>query len=255
MYKDDYISAFGKLAPSEEWMTDTLAKMRAAEAEQEAPGRGRRPALRVSGKKHPRLRRAALPVAAAVALLAVPAAWFWGVAMRPAGQRRPRAVQPAERRGAADEGPGDGTGAPRRRSAGHSGHGKLCGRQRRRQRRTRRPARARRAGCCSPRKAAVWAWEILPSGRMRTWRARTPPMTCLPGNCPQSCLCMRCRTEKQRCARRWRTRRPNWAARWRLFSYDTLRPAGHGVLQPLCQRQGGRRKLFPKRAGGTFLPV
>ena len=71
MYKDDYISAFGKLAPSEEWMTDTLAKMRAAEAEQEAPGAAGRPALRVSGKKHPRLRRAALPVAAAVALLAV----------------------------------------------------------------------------------------------------------------------------------------------------------------------------------------
>ena len=72
MYKDDYISAFGKLAPSEEWMTDTLAKMRAAEAEQEAPGAAGpagRPALRVSGKKHPRLRRAALPVAAAVALL------------------------------------------------------------------------------------------------------------------------------------------------------------------------------------------
>ena len=33
MYKDDYISAFGKLAPNEEWMADTLAKMRAAEAE------------------------------------------------------------------------------------------------------------------------------------------------------------------------------------------------------------------------------
>lgn len=44
MYKDDYISAFGKLAPSEEWMTDTLAKMRAAEAEQEAPGAAGRPA-------------------------------------------------------------------------------------------------------------------------------------------------------------------------------------------------------------------
>ena len=71
MYKDDYISAFGKLALSEEWMADTLAKMRAAEAEQEAPGAAGpagRPALRVSGKKHPRLRRAALPVAAAVAL-------------------------------------------------------------------------------------------------------------------------------------------------------------------------------------------
>ncbi|RGC97179.1 hypothetical protein DW194_17560, partial [Subdoligranulum sp. AM16-9] len=69
MYKDDYISAFGKLAPSEEWMADTLAKMRAAEAEQEAPGAAGpagRPALRVSGKKHLRLRRAALPVAAAV---------------------------------------------------------------------------------------------------------------------------------------------------------------------------------------------
>ena len=126
MYKDDYISAFGKLAPSEEWMADTLAKMRAAEAEQEAPGAAGpagRPALRVSGKKHLRLRRAALPVAAAVALLAVPAAWFWGVAMRPAGS----AVQPAERRGRGGRGPGDGTGAPRRRSAGHSGHGKLCG--------------------------------------------------------------------------------------------------------------------------------
>lgn len=99
MYKDDYISAFGKLAPSEECMTDTLAKMRAAEAEQEAPGAAGpagRPALRVSGKKHPRL-------------------------------RRPRAVQPAERRGRGGRGPGDGTGAPRRRSAGHSGHGKLCG--------------------------------------------------------------------------------------------------------------------------------
>ena len=71
MYKDDYISAFGKLALSEEWMADTLAKMRAAEAEQEAPGAAGRPALRVSGKKHPRLRRAALPVAAAVALLAM----------------------------------------------------------------------------------------------------------------------------------------------------------------------------------------
>lgn len=99
MYKDDYISAFGKLAPSEEWMADTLAKMRAAEAEQEAPGAAGpagRPALRVSGKKHPRL-------------------------------RRPRAVQSAERRGRGGRGPGDGTGAPRRRSAGHSGHGKLCG--------------------------------------------------------------------------------------------------------------------------------
>ena len=107
MYKDDYISAFGKLAPSEEWMADTLAKMRAAEAEQEAPGAAGsagRPALRVSGKKHPRLRRAALPVAAAVALLAVPAAWFWGVAMRPAGSAAPAQYSLQSAGGAADEG-------------------------------------------------------------------------------------------------------------------------------------------------------
>ena len=107
MYKDDYISAFGKLAPSEEWMTDTLAKMRAAEAEKEAPGAAGpagRPALRVSGKKHPRLRRAALPVAAAVALLAVPAAWFWGVAMRPAGSAAPAQYSLQSAGGAADEG-------------------------------------------------------------------------------------------------------------------------------------------------------
>ena len=107
MYKDDYISAFGKLAPNEEWMADTLAKMRAAEAEQEAPGAAGpagRPALRVSGKKHPRLRRAALPVAAAVALLAVPAAWFWGVAMRPAGSAAPAQYSLQSAGGAADEG-------------------------------------------------------------------------------------------------------------------------------------------------------
>ncbi len=108
MYKDDYISAFGKLALSEEWMADTLAKMRAAEAEQEAPGAAGpagRPALRVSGKKHPRLRRAALPVAAAVALLAVPAAWFWGVAMRPAGSApAPAQYSLQSAGGAADEG-------------------------------------------------------------------------------------------------------------------------------------------------------
>ena len=104
MYKDDFISAFGKRAPSEEWMTDTLAKMRAAEAEQEAPGAAGRPALRVSGKKHPRLRRAALPVAAAVALLAVPAAWFWGVAMRPAGSAAPAQYSLQSAGGAADEG-------------------------------------------------------------------------------------------------------------------------------------------------------
>ena len=225
MYKDDYISAFGKLALSEEWMADTLAKMRAAEAEQEAPGAAGpagRPALRVSGKKHPRLRRAALPVAAAVALLAVPAAWFWGVAMRPAGSAAPRSTAcraPGARRTRARR-RNRRPASPQRRTQRAR---QALRRQRRRQRRTRRPARARRAGCCSPRKAAVWAWEILPSGRMRTWRARTPPMTCLPGNCPQSCLCMRCRTEKQRCARRWRTRRPNWAARWRRF--HTIPPA------------------------------
>ena len=35
MYKDDYISAFGKLAPSEAWKAETLAKMRALEKRRE----------------------------------------------------------------------------------------------------------------------------------------------------------------------------------------------------------------------------
>ena len=143
MYKDDYISAFGKLAPSEEWMTDTLAKMRAAEAEQEAPGAAGRPALRVSGKKHPRLRRAALPVAAAVALLAVPAAWFWGVAMRPAGSAAPAqyslqsaGARRSEGRGARE--PGAPPVAQRRTQRARQARGGSAGDKRR----TRRPARA-----------------------------------------------------------------------------------------------------------------
>ena len=34
MYKDDYISAFGKLAPSEAWKAETLEKMHALERQQ-----------------------------------------------------------------------------------------------------------------------------------------------------------------------------------------------------------------------------
>ena len=41
MYKDDYISAFGKLAPSEEWMTDTLAKIARRRGGAGSAGRGR----------------------------------------------------------------------------------------------------------------------------------------------------------------------------------------------------------------------
>lgn len=81
MYKDDYISAVGKLTPRQEWMKETLAKMRAVEA---APDAGT-PPLRVVAKRHTRLRRLALPIAAAVAVLVVPAVYFWGVAMHPAG--------------------------------------------------------------------------------------------------------------------------------------------------------------------------
>lgn len=105
MYKKDYVSAFGKLTPSEEWMADTLAKMRAAEAQQEtqdAKSAGC-PGLRATAKKHPGLRRAALPIAAAVALLAVPAAWFWGVAMHPAGSAAPTQYSLQSAGNAADE--------------------------------------------------------------------------------------------------------------------------------------------------------
>lgn len=76
MYKDDYVSAFGKLAPSEAWKADTLAKMRALEARRadpfasdaaipEAPARRAVPFAA-------RVRRAALPVAALVMLAILP---------------------------------------------------------------------------------------------------------------------------------------------------------------------------------------
>lgn len=92
MYQNDYISAFGKLAPREEWVRETLEKMRAAEtaygeaaygetahaetAHGETPGAQPRPRAE-AGRRRPaslsvKLRRAALPIAAVVALMAAP---------------------------------------------------------------------------------------------------------------------------------------------------------------------------------------
>ena len=76
MYKDDYVSAFGKRAPREAWKADTLAKMRALEARRadpfvsdaavpEAPDRRAVPFAA-------RVRRAALPVAALMMLAILP---------------------------------------------------------------------------------------------------------------------------------------------------------------------------------------
>lgn len=87
MYKDDYISAFGKLTPSEAWKAETLAKMRALEKQREegrtgsdelsraAAGNAPASVSAAAGGKKPaplavRLRRAALPIAA-VAMLAI----------------------------------------------------------------------------------------------------------------------------------------------------------------------------------------
>lgn len=88
MYKDDYISAFGKLTPSETWKSETLAKMRALEQRQgekqqgeqqqkeSRAGSGGAPAaVGHAAEKRPvplavHLRRAALPIAA-VAMLAI----------------------------------------------------------------------------------------------------------------------------------------------------------------------------------------
>ena len=71
MYKDDYISAFGKLAPSEAWKAETLAKMRALEKRREEGRAG----FGGAPQKKPapfavHLRRAALPIAA-MAMLAI----------------------------------------------------------------------------------------------------------------------------------------------------------------------------------------
>ena len=79
MYKDDYISAFGKLAPSEAWKAETLAKMRALEKRREDGRAGLDGVLAAdrAPQKRPapfavRLRRAALPVAAAAMLAILP---------------------------------------------------------------------------------------------------------------------------------------------------------------------------------------
>ncbi len=76
MYQDDYRSAFGKLAPSEAWKAETLAKMRALEARRDDPlapettkPEGPAPA-RKTVSFAARMRRAALPIAA-VAMLAI----------------------------------------------------------------------------------------------------------------------------------------------------------------------------------------
>ena len=114
MYKDDYISAFGRLAPSEEWMTDTLAKMRrrrGGSRRRLERGLGGRQ-LRVSGRTSapaPRgtARRGGGGAAGGAGGLVL------GRGDAPGGQRRPRAVQFAERRGRGGRGRGDGTGAPR----------------------------------------------------------------------------------------------------------------------------------------------
>ena len=85
MYKDDYISAFGKLAPSEAWKAETLKKMHALEQQQRKEGQAGSASAAASGsasaaagrahekKRVPlavHLRRAALPIAA-VAMLAI----------------------------------------------------------------------------------------------------------------------------------------------------------------------------------------
>lgn len=80
MYKDHYISVFGKLAPSEAWKAETLAKMHALEKQQEQSRAGLDGACVAAGAapgKRPKafavlLRRAALPIAAAAMLAILP---------------------------------------------------------------------------------------------------------------------------------------------------------------------------------------
>lgn len=73
MYKDDYRTALGKLAPSDAWKEDTLRKMHALEAEQARQGQTSE--IVTERKRRPMrtlLRRAALPVAAVLVFAVVP---------------------------------------------------------------------------------------------------------------------------------------------------------------------------------------
>ena len=99
MHKQNYISAFGKLAPSEQWKQDTLAKMRVAQCERDT-GAQTAPALRAAEKPKAPARRFALPIAAAVALLVVPTLWYW-TAFQPAKSSAPQAAMYSMEDGAA----------------------------------------------------------------------------------------------------------------------------------------------------------
>ncbi len=91
MFKDDYRAAFEKIAPSDAWKRETLAKMRALEAEQECMAAVREPESAPVKKGIPfaaKLRRAALPVAAALAIAVIPM-----TTLRGCGSAAPMATQ------------------------------------------------------------------------------------------------------------------------------------------------------------------
>ncbi len=72
MYKDDYRAALGKLAPGSAWKEDTLRKMRAIEEERGAPPPDAPWEEKRAVPFLTKLRRAALPVAAVLAIAIVP---------------------------------------------------------------------------------------------------------------------------------------------------------------------------------------
>lgn len=72
MYKDDYRAALGKLAPSSAWKEDTLRKMHALEEEISAPAPDSAPQPEKAVPFLTKLRRAALPVAAVLAIAILP---------------------------------------------------------------------------------------------------------------------------------------------------------------------------------------
>ena len=248
MYKDDYISAFGKLAPAR--MDDRHAGQNAPPRRAGSAGRGRAAGTARFRAKNIRACAARRCPRGGGGAAGGAGGLVLGRGDAPGGQRRPRAVQFAERRGR------DGRGrrrnrrpaSPQRRT--QPGHGKLCGGSAGDNggRAGRRAGEGGRAAV--RREGSGMGMGMLPSDGCGPWRAQAH-LTCLPGTATELPV-YAVPAEKQRCARRWEDTAAKLGGTLEAF-FILIPPARRTRrIAALCQRQGGRRKLFPKRAGVHF---
>lgn len=114
MYKDDYRAALGKLTPSDEWKKETLRKMHELETEQAQRASQEEPKEKRVLPFGVRVRRAALPAAAALVLMLTPLTSLRGCGASGGAAAMPPAAMdavPYAQNDAPDEGAGYGKSA------------------------------------------------------------------------------------------------------------------------------------------------